>query len=202
MSISVKNAIIQHQPNQTSTMFKPTEVKAKAEYLEDANCRFRTFLKIHAEGDELDAQFLALHKELFANYDCCKCNNCCRAFDISLDGDEAKRIAAFLGMTESDFAAKYLTNADPEDDKPSKFATKPCPFLGGDGRCAIQECKPDVCTGFPYTDKPNRLSSMWGVIDNTAICPVVFEILEEIKGIYGFRNRVPTAARRRRNFRR
>ena len=39
-------------------MVKPHEVKAKAEWLEEQNYKFRTFLKNRAGDDELDAQFL------------------------------------------------------------------------------------------------------------------------------------------------
>jgi len=170
-------------------MVKPTEVKAKAQRLEEQNYKFRAFLKNRADDDELDAQFLALHKGLFAGYDCCKCANCCSSYSIILASDEAKRIAAFLGLTEGDFAAEYLTGSSADEEKPYKFKDKPCSFLGADGRCRIQECKPDVCKGFPFTDKPGRLSSMIGIINHAEVCPVVFEILERLKVMYRFRNR-------------
>jgi Fe-S-cluster containining protein len=170
-------------------MIKPAEVKAKAQRLEDRNYKFRTFLKIRANADTLDAQFLKLHKELFAEYDCCKCNNCCKVYDTLLDDDEVERIRAFLGMTESDFAAEYLTDAKPVDEKPHKLKAKPCAFLENDGRCRIQDCKPDECKGFPYTDQPDRLSSMYSIIEHAEVCPIIFEILERLKVMYRFRNR-------------
>ncbi|MCL2032574.1 MAG: hypothetical protein FWG96_04840 [Methanomassiliicoccaceae archaeon] len=49
------------------------------------------------------------------------------------------------------------------------------------------DCKPDVCAGFPYTDRPGRLSSLYGVIEHADVCTVVFEILERLKAIYRFR---------------
>jgi len=171
-------------------MLTPDEVKDKAHGREEQNYKFRTFLKNHADYDELDAQFLELHKELFADYDCCKCANCCKTYGIIIDNDEVKRIAAFIGMAENDFITEYLTNADSGDEKPYKIKEKPCPFLCDDGRCRIQARKPDVCAGYPYTDHPNRLSSMHGVMRHAEVCPVVFEILERLKVMYGFRNKV------------
>ena len=170
-------------------MVKPSEVKAYAQRLEEQNYKFRSYLKNHAD-DELDAQFLALHNELFAGYDCCKCNNCCKAFSITFADGEVKRISAFLGLAESDFAAEYLTDTNEDEEKPYKFRVKPCPFLCDDGRCRIQDCKPDVCCGFPYTNQPKRLSSMLSIIDHAEVCPVVFEIIERLKVQYRFRNRV------------
>ena len=170
-------------------MLKPNEVKYKAQKLEEQNYKFRTFLKIRAGADELDAQFLSLHKELFADYDCCKCANCCKSSSTSIGNDEVKRIASHLGLPESDFIAKYLVEAESVDELPYKFKDIPCSFLRDDGRCQIQNCKPDVCAGFPYTDQPERLFSMYSIIGNAEVCPVVFEILERLKVIYRFRSK-------------
>ena len=65
---------------EAKVVISPENVYIEAKKLEDKNLRLRTFLKIHADPDELNRQFLELHKELFTGYDCCKCGNCCRAF--------------------------------------------------------------------------------------------------------------------------
>ena len=51
-------------------IIKPEDVRAEAKKNEKENFKFRTFLKCHANEDELDKQFLRLHKEFFADYDC------------------------------------------------------------------------------------------------------------------------------------
>ena len=179
-------------------MIKPNEVKAKAQKFEEQNYKFRAFLKNRADDDELDKQFLELHKELFAGYDCCKCANCCKTYRIALDNNEVKRIAAFHDLKENDFIAAYLANTDSDDEKPYKIKEEPCSFLCDDGRCRIQNCKPDDCVEFPYTDHPERLSSMYSIIEHAEVCPVVFEILERLKVMYGFRNRAaPHASSRK-----
>jgi Fe-S-cluster containining protein len=66
---------------------------------------------------------------------------------------------------------------------------KPCCFLTGDGQCRIQECRPNSCRDFPYTNQPERLFSLLGILGHAEVCPVVFEILERLKKIYHFRNR-------------
>ena len=173
-------------------MIKPNEVQDRAQKLEEQNYKFRTFLRNRADDDELDAQFLSLHNELFTEYDCCKCANCCKSFSVFLDNDDVKRIAAHLGLSENDFVAKYLIEAEPaesDEEMPYKFKDKPCSFLCDDGRCQIQDCKPGVCSGFPFTDQPDRLSSMYSIIGHAEVCPVVFEMLERLKVIYRFRNK-------------
>ena len=61
-------------------MLPPRKVKFQAKRKESENIAFRSFLKMNAEEDELDARFLRLHQELFASYDCSKCRNCCKEF--------------------------------------------------------------------------------------------------------------------------
>lgn len=165
-------------------MVRPDQVQAAAERQEENNCRFRRFLKNRADSDELDRHFLRLHNELFAQYDCSQCRNCCQQLGTSLSDEEIASIAAFLGRDKGEFAEEYLTSGieGPE-------LQAPCRFLCEDGACGLEECKPISCREFPYTNKPHRLSSSLSILSSAAVCPVVFEILERLKKIYGFRNR-------------
>ena len=163
-------------------MIAPSDVAAAANRREDENIRFRSFLKNRADSDKLDEQFLALHNELFANYDCRKCNNCCREYSTILQEEEIGAIAAYLGMSKQELVEKHLAQTN------EGYEIKaPCGFLKENGECAIQACKPGECLGFPYTNKPERLFSLYGVLEFAGVCPVVYEILERLKGIYRFR---------------
>ena len=163
-------------------MIAPSKVNAAAKKLEKENMRFRSFLKNHADYDELDQQFLGLHNELFAGYDCCKCNNCCRAYSTTIQEYEFDSIAGFLGLTKQDFLQKHLVQTSEGYEIKS-----PCSFLNENGECAIQACKPEECRDFPHTDKPDRLGSLLGIVSFAEECPVVFEMLERLKDIYRFR---------------
>ena len=61
-------------------MIVPRKVKFEAKKRENENIEFRTFLKCNADEKELDEQFKKLHEELFANYDCSRCRNCCKMY--------------------------------------------------------------------------------------------------------------------------
>jgi hypothetical protein len=148
------------------------------------NFRFRMFLKFNADEDELDEQFAALHEELFADYDCCACNNCCRLYNLTLTEDDARQIAEFKGIRVEELIKDYAEN---EED--SYTTAAPCPFLEKDGKCQIQNCKPTECIGFPYTNHPNRMSSLTSVMEYSQTCPVVFEIIQRLKDIYMFNKR-------------
>lgn len=167
-------------------MIKPSEIADASKKLEDSNIKFRSFLKNRADSDELDAQFLALHNELFSTYDCSQCRNCCKVYDTYLEDSEIRSIAEFLRLAKNDFVDEYLV----ETDDGRKIKGKPCVFLCADGQCQIQECRPSSCRDYPHTNKPERLFSLLGILEFAEVCPVVFEILERLKVIYRFRNRV------------
>ena len=166
-------------------MVEPSEVKAKAERVEESNYKFRSFLKAHADEDKLDKQFLDLHNELFAGYDCGKCRNCCREYAATLSEEDIEQIAAFLQMSRDDFVGEFIKDGDDGHE----LEEVPCRFLSADNACKIESCKPQNCVEYPYTDKPERLSSLLGIIWSASVCPVVFEIIERLKVIYGFRSR-------------
>lgn len=58
--------------------------------------------------DELDEQFFKLHNELFLNYDCSKCRNCCKEYSACFEEHELGQVAVFLKMKETEFRDKYI----------------------------------------------------------------------------------------------
>ncbi len=93
-------------------MISPEEVHKAAKRKARENLRFRSFLKNHADDEELDRQFLALHNELFEEYDCSQCANCCRAYSMVLEGNEIDVISDYLGVTQEYFQEKYLVQSE------------------------------------------------------------------------------------------
>ena len=164
-------------------MIDPSQVKDRAEWLGDANYKFRRYLKSHADGDELDRQFLELHVRLFEGYDCSSCRNCCKEQHPILEDDEVAPIAEYLQLTKEGFISTYLKESQGE----YEFLETPCVFFKQGEPCLIEACMPRCCKNYPYTDKPERLSRMLGIIGSSYVCPVVFEILEQLKEQYGFK---------------
>ena len=64
---------------------------------------------------------------------------------------------------------------------------KPCPFLREDGQCEVEFCKPSECAAYPYTDRLGRMGSLLNIIASAEVCPVVYEMLEQLKDTYHFR---------------
>ena len=167
-------------------MIPPRKVARMAKEKEDENFEFRTFLKINAEEKELDEQFLRLHKELFAEYDCNRCRNCCKMFHGIIPAEDIDRDAEELQMTKEQFMASFLEAKREEETGGYYTKHKPCDFLQEDGSCRLGECKPDNCVKYPYTNQPGRLESLYGVLDAITVCPVAFEIYERLKEEYGY----------------
>lgn len=163
-------------------MLKPSDVGAAFAQVASDNYKFRTFLKNHADEKKLDEQFLYLHNELFAKYDCSQCRNCCKEYQASFEKEEIGAAAAFLGLSEAEFMDRYMM----EDSGDYMIQMTPCCFLKEDGLCALEACKPASCRTFPYTACSGRLFSLISTIEHARICPVVFEILERLKQIYHF----------------
>ena len=168
-------------------MIQPDKVKTEAKKKEDENFKFRSYLKCHADDGELDRQFSRLHKELFADYDCSKCRNCCKMYKGSILAEDIDRDAKYLRITPEQFIATYLEKDEYGMDYQTKH--KPCDFLQEDGNCKLGDCKPDSCKKYPYTDQPERLSSLLSILNTIEICPVAFEIFERLKKEYKFKLR-------------
>jgi Fe-S-cluster containining protein len=163
-------------------MLTPSQVSIEASKREKENYKFRSFLKNRANERELDKQFLALHNELFKKYDCSTCRNCCKEYAPTLKEDEMEPIVSLTGMTKED-----LLNQCTYDWGEYILKGRPCRFLTADNECQIETCKPQCCRDYPHTNKPERLSSLLGVVESASVCPVVFEILERLKKRYNFK---------------
>ena len=165
-------------------MILPDKVFEASKRKEEKNYKFRSFLKAHADEKELDEQFLRLHNELFKDYDCSKCRNCCKVCHAQIPESDIEKDAEFLNMTAEKFKEEYLIR-----DEFGELVTKhmPCDFLDVNGECRLGDCKPESCKKYPFTNQPERLWSLLGLIESVSVCPVAYEICERLKQEYHFR---------------
>ncbi|MDO5425035.1 MAG: YkgJ family cysteine cluster protein [Eubacteriales bacterium] len=166
-------------------MLPPRKVKFEAQKRWNENIEFRIYLKCNADEKELDEQFKSLHRELFAEYDCSRCRNCCKMYHGVIPEADLERDAKQLGMSAEAFLDTYLEKQADEEGYQTRH--KPCDFLEKDGSCKLGDCKPENCVKYPYTDQPDRIGSLYSILDNVEVCPVVFEIYERLKKEYRFR---------------
>lgn len=149
-----------------------------ARKVEDENYIFRTFLK-GQDSQELDMIVNELDKELFDKIDCKTCSNCCKVISPALYDDDIQRISSYLGISDEEFKREYLK----ESQGNLVFKSNPCRFFSEEG-CTIYEKRPLVCREYPFTHQEDIVFSLYNLIGNCKICPVVYEILEKLKVIY------------------
>lgn len=153
---------------------------------ERSDIRFRTWVKgSRLSDDELDAVVGETTREVEAQVDCTTCANCCKTMQVVVDDTDIRRLAKSLALPAKELERRYVKRAP---DGTKHFATSPCPFLQ-ETRCSIYEDRPLACRDFPYLHSKRFRSRMLMMIDNTALCPIVFNTYERLKGKLGFRDR-------------
>lgn len=151
-----------------------------ARHNEAEDFRFRTWLKVGNDlsNAELDALVVETTDAVWKQIDCTACANCCRTLQIVVDNKDIRRLAARLGMTLAQFSRRYV---QVDTDKTKYFASPPCPFLGPDNRCTVYEDRPQACRDFPFLHSEGFRRRTLVMIQNSATCPIVFNVWQELK---------------------
>ncbi len=126
---------------------------------------------------EVDQQIHALHEKVFSKINCLDCANCCKTTGPLFIPSDISRISKRLGLKEKVFKKQYLRI---DEDGDWVLQSVPCPFLLDDNRCSIYEYAPKACRSYPHTDMVGQQKIFNLTIRNTAICPAVMEIVEEV----------------------
>jgi len=153
-------------------------IKRLAEQEDDDNWEFRTFLKCHDwSNPKLDKLVHEINDRVSSQIDCTKCGNCCRSMTVQLTKADVTRLANRLRVTGSEFTGRYtVKNGEGE----TVIETLPCPFLA-DGLCTVYDDRPQDCRDFPNLHKKDFRSRLMGVVMNASVCPIVFNVLRELK---------------------
>jgi hypothetical protein len=62
-----------------------------------------------------------------------------------------------------------------------RFKNLPCPFLSGN-TCTVYDVRPEDCRSYPHLRKGEFVFRLMGVVCNCAVCPIVYNVLERLKG--------------------
>ena len=146
---------------------------------EDAYYAFRSFLKqTDIPESQIDAMVQKLYLKVSSQIDCRKCANCCKVMSPCLAAADIRRLAEHLGLAVAEFREKFVRRT--EDNDGDEFNGQPCPFLK-DNACSVYEVRPSDCQAYPHLDKPEFISRLYAVIGNCSICPIVFNVYEELR---------------------
>lgn len=95
-----------------------------------------------------------------------------------LDQEDIKKCCESLQVSVPHFKKKYLKFGKEEGN--FVFKEKPCPFLKNN-LCSIYSHRPKDCRSFPHLHKKEFVFRLWGVVENCSICPIVFNVYEQLK---------------------
>lgn len=159
-------------------------IKQSAATKEVENIQFRGFVKLELPLSDrrLNSTVQETTAAVWEHVDCQSCANCCRMLHPVFSRAEVQRIATYRNTTVEAIRKRYLTS----DATTGRYTTKtlPCPFLE-DNLCSIYEVRPAVCEHYPHLQR-NFRSRLWQVLDNAAVCPIVYNVLERLKKQFGF----------------
>jgi uncharacterized protein len=156
------------------------ELKKKATQKYSENKKFFDNLKKHPPRD-LDQQFQALHDEAFEKIDCLTCANCCKTTGPLFTQKDIERLSSHFRVRPAEFIARYLRV---DEDNDYVLQSVPCPFLGADNYCSVYEQRPNACREYPHTNQRKMHTIFKETLNNVAVCPAVFEIVEKLKNVY------------------
>ena len=163
----------------------PKKATLLAEEKLDESYEFRSYVKGYLKWSDkkLDTTVQRILTDVKKHIDCSKCRNCCIESTASMEADEITCAAAKLGMSVVDFSEKFLT----KNQFGEVIANEtPCPFFK-DMNCILGDSKPDGCKDFPFLDRDDIRQRLLGIVANTVLCPIVYNVIEELKAEVGWR---------------
>lgn len=129
---------------------------------------------------QLDEQFSDLHDAVFEKTDCLSCANCCKTTSPIFTDKDIERIAKSLRIRPSQLIERHLHI---DEDAHYVLNSSPCTFLDADNYCSIYEVRPTACREYPHTNRRKMVQILNLTLENTLICPAVFEIVERLKKV-------------------
>ncbi|WP_194974867.1 YkgJ family cysteine cluster protein [Aquiflexum lacus] len=124
----------------------------------------------------LDQSFSDAHDEKFRKINCLECANCCKTTSPIFIQTDIDRLSKVFGMKPSAFVKQYLHR---DEDGDYVFKSVPCPFLNDDNTCLVYEERPKACKEYPHTNRKNMHGILNLTLQNTLVCPAVFEIFQD-----------------------
>ncbi len=140
------------------------------------NDAFRTFVR-NRNAATVDALVQEINSEVEAGIDCTQCGACCKGLMINVTEQETVQAASGAGITTAAFKERYI-----EESAGGQMVinTIPCHFLS-DNKCSIYADRFAECRAFPHLNKPNFADRMFGTLMHYSICPIVYNVVEQLK---------------------
>lgn len=143
---------------------------------EHENERFKMFLQ-QVDGGQIDSKVLELNNTITPKIDCTQCGNCCKSLMITVSDEEANVLSSALNQTRENFDEQYLEKGS---NGLMLINTIPCTFLS-DNKCTVYENRFAGCREFPAMHLPNFKQRLFTSFMHYNRCPIIFNVIEELK---------------------
>jgi uncharacterized protein len=160
-----------------------TLIAAEAKQKHDENRRFKMILR-EIPSNTLDALVKNLSADISPKIDCTACANCCKVPRPAVLPDELPKLAAAKNCTVETFKTDFVISIPNQEAVYLK--SKPCMFLESN-RCTIYDERPLSCQDFPHLERPYFKYRFTSVLENYAMCPIVFNVVEQLKHALDFK---------------
>ena len=154
-----------------------------SEQKEKENIKFRIFLK-GQDFERIDSIVHEINEQITSQIDCKNCGNCCKSLRPCLTESEIDTLSAIDDLKRADFIKRFVGSDNFEEVKYLKDI--PCKYLNNK-TCSIYTNRPEDCKSYPHTQKPEFITRALGMIDNYGICPIVFNLFEQLKRKLGYK---------------
>ncbi len=145
------------------------------------NDEFVTHLQT-LNSNEIDIAVFKLEQLITPQIDCTKCGNCCKSLMVNINEEEADNAATFLNKSRKDFDELYIEKSEAGK---MLINTIPCHFLSNNS-CTIYEVRFEGCREFPALHLPHFQKRLFTVFMHYSRCPIIFNVIEELKDVVGF----------------
>ena len=102
---------------------------------------------------------------------------------INVAVTEITPVAKQLQLTDSTFREKYIEESEGGQMIMNRI---PCHFLSGT-KCTVYENRFAECRDFPHLHKPNFTRRLFGTLMHYSICPIIYNVVEQLKIQTGFK---------------
>ncbi|MFY7965612.1 MAG: YkgJ family cysteine cluster protein [Chitinophagaceae bacterium] len=145
------------------------------------NDKFVAYLK-QLDATEIDEAVYELDSIITPQIDCTQCGNCCKTLMINVEEPESKIAAHSLSLTQKQFEDSYIEKSLGGRMVISKI---PCHFLE-DNKCNIYLNRFSGCREFPALHLPQIQKRLFTVFMHYGRCPIIFNVMEQLKVIVKF----------------
>jgi Fe-S-cluster containining protein len=143
---------------------------------ETENQAFRDFIK-SKDSLNVDEIVIRLNTEIESKIDCTECGACCSNLMINITEEECSTVSKNLQLDKEEFKLKFVESGS---HGMMIMNTIPCHFLC-EKKCTIYENRFTDCRAFPNLDQPNFSSRLFATLVHYGMCPIIFNVVEQLK---------------------